>query len=61
MQIRRLFVCEIAIVFECGPNRIEVLIVELAHLFGQKLRLAFARDLLRHRARADHFLQQVFR
>ena len=49
----------IAVVFECGADRIEFVVVEPAHLLGEKLGLPLARDLLLDRARALHFLAQV--
>lgn len=56
MQMSCFFVRQIAIVLKRCADRLEFFIVELAHLLGQKLRLALMRDLLRNAARADHLV-----
>lgn len=50
----------LALVFERGADRRQ-LVLASAHLLGQKLRLAFARDLLRNAARRDHLGMQRIR
>jgi len=47
---------QIAIMRQCGTQRFKLLRIERAQLFGQKLDLALARDLLSHSARAQHFV-----